>query len=76
VTLAETNTIAKRLGLPQDAVRKLQRYGLLRRLDLDEHELRRRLWRGHLAHLREAGSAQDNHLERTDTGTNPPRLRT
>ena len=54
MTLAETNAIAKRLGLPPEAVRKLQRHGFLRRLDLDEHELRRRLWRGHLAHLRRA----------------------
>ena len=50
MTLVEARTIAERLGLPQDAVRKVQRHGFLRQLDLDEHEIRQRLWRGHLAH--------------------------
>jgi len=54
VTFTDANEIAKRLGLPPEAVRTLQRHGFLRRLDLDQHELRQRLWRGHLAHLRRA----------------------
>ncbi|MBA3475569.1 MAG: hypothetical protein H0T10_02310 [Actinobacteria bacterium] len=45
-------TIAERLGVPQEAVRNVQRHGFLRRLDLDEREIRERLWRAHLAYLR------------------------
>jgi len=55
VTQIDARTIAERLGLPQEAVRKLQRYGFLRRLDLDEREIRERLWRGHVAHVRRPG---------------------
>jgi hypothetical protein len=36
-------------------VRKLQRHGFLRRLDLDEREIRERLWRAHVAHVRRLG---------------------
>jgi hypothetical protein len=71
VTRHDANRIARRLGLPQEAVRTLQRHGLLQRLDLDEHELRRRLWRGHLAHLRRAASAQGRGLDRTATAAQP-----
>ena len=46
VTIAEARTIAERLGLPEEAVRALQRRGFLRRLDLDDAEIRERLWRG------------------------------
>ena len=41
-------TIAERLGLPEDAVRAVQRYGILRRLELTDAEIRARLWRAHL----------------------------
>jgi len=49
MTLVDASAIAGLLGLPQDAVRNLQRHGVLRRLDLDEREIRERLYRGHLA---------------------------
>ena len=52
MTLVDAEAIAERLGLPQEAVRNVQRHGFLRRLDLDEREIRERLWRGHLAFLR------------------------
>jgi hypothetical protein len=52
VTLVDPRTIAERLGVPQEAVRKVQRHGFLRWLDLDEREIRERLWRAHLAYVR------------------------
>ncbi len=48
----EVRTIAERLGVPQEAVRNVQRHGFLRRLDLDDREIRERLWRAHLAYVR------------------------
>ncbi len=48
----EAKTIAERLGVPQEAVRNVQRHGFLRRLDLDDREIRERLWRAHLAYIR------------------------
>jgi len=54
VTLTHARAIAELLGLPQEAVRDLQRHGFLRRLDLDEREIRQRLWWAHLGHLRKA----------------------
>jgi hypothetical protein len=44
----DARTIAERLGLPEDVVRAVQRRGFLRRLDLDDVEIRERLWRAHL----------------------------
>jgi hypothetical protein len=44
----DARTIAERLGVPEDVVRAVQRHGVLRRLDLDDAEIRERLWRGHL----------------------------
>ena len=44
----DARTIAERLGLPEDVVRAVQRHGVLRRLDLDDAEIRERLWRAHL----------------------------
>lgn len=52
MTNADARTIAERLGLPLEAVRNVQRHGFLRRLDLDEHQIRERLWRAHVAYLR------------------------
>jgi hypothetical protein len=49
VTLGDPASIAERLRLPEEAVRRVQRRGFLRELDLDEAEIRERLWRGHLA---------------------------
>jgi hypothetical protein len=43
----DARTIAERLGLPEDVVRAVQRHGVLRRLDLDDSEIRERLWRAH-----------------------------
>ena len=68
MTPTDASMIAARLGLPPEAVRTLQRHGLLRRLDLDQHELRQRLWRGHLAHLRRAEGGAGQPLERTHSG--------
>ena len=48
MTIVDARTIAERLGLPEDAVRVVQRHGVLQRLDLDDAEIRERLWRGHL----------------------------
>lgn len=48
MTLGDPRSIAARLGLPQEAVRGVQRRGFLRRLDLDEMEIRERAWQGHL----------------------------
>ena len=53
MTLTHARAIAELLGLPQEAVRDLQRHGFLRRLDLDEREIKQLLVRAHLAHLRE-----------------------
>jgi hypothetical protein len=47
----DARTIAELLGLPQEAVRRVQRRGFLRRLDLGEREIRERLWRRHVAVL-------------------------
>ena len=44
----DTRTIAARLSLPEDVVRAVQRHGVLQRLDLDNAEIRERLWRAHL----------------------------
>jgi hypothetical protein len=35
--------IARRLGLSEDLVRRLQRHGMLRRFDLSDTEIQRRL---------------------------------
>ena len=48
MTIVDARTIAERLGLPEDVVRAVQRHGVLRRLDLDDAEIRERLWRAHL----------------------------
>ena len=48
VEIVDSKTIAERLGLPAGVVRALQRNGFLRRLDLDDAEIRERLWRAHL----------------------------
>ena len=55
MTPVDARTIAERLGLPQEAVRTLQHHGFLQRLDFDEREIRERLWRGHVAHVRRPG---------------------
>jgi hypothetical protein len=52
VTADDRAGLAARLGLPPEALSGLDRRGLLARLELDDAELRERLWRGHLAHLR------------------------
>ena len=69
MTLEDARTIAERLGVPQEAVRSVQRHGFLRRLDLDEQEIRERLWRGHLAFL---ASRPSLHTARVDEQTAPP----
>ena len=52
MTHVDAEAIAERLGLPQEAVRNVQRHGFLRRLDLDDREIRERLWRAHLTYVR------------------------
>lgn len=49
MTLDDPHAIAARLGLPPEAASTLDCRGLLRRLDLDDPEIRERLWRGYLA---------------------------
>ena len=56
----DARTIAERLGLPEDVVRALQRHDVLQRLDLDDAEIRERLWQGHLR----SGLASQSHLSR------------
>ena len=46
--LTDPGAIAERLGLPQEAVRRLQRRGFLRQLEFDDPEIRERLTRAHL----------------------------
>jgi hypothetical protein len=46
-------SIAERLGLSEEAVSILERHGLLPKLDLDQAEIRERLWQGHLGFLME-----------------------
>jgi hypothetical protein len=43
VTSPDPRQAAERLGLPQEAVRRIQRRGFLWRLDRDEREIRERL---------------------------------
>ena len=50
--LTDPGAIAERLGLPQEAVRRLQRRGFLRQLEHDDAEIRERLFRSHLAFVR------------------------
>jgi hypothetical protein len=65
VASADVGRIGELLGLGQEAVRALERRGLLHRLDLDEAELRERLWRGHLAYVRSRRSAMIYRLSRS-----------
>ena len=48
MTWVDSQAIADRLGVPQEAVRDVQRRGFLRHFDLEEAEIRRRLLYGHL----------------------------
>jgi hypothetical protein len=52
VRLTDPDAIAERLGLPQEAMRRLQRRGFLRQLELDDAEIRERLFRAHLTFVR------------------------
>lgn len=67
MTSPDPRPVAERLGLPQEAVRRIQRRGFLWRLDLGEREIRERLWRGHVAFLasRTRGHAAAKHREGT-----------
>jgi hypothetical protein len=61
VTWVDSQGLADRLGLPQEAVGELQRHGVLRRFDFDEPQIRERLYLGHLAFLerrRKRGGAE------------------
>ena len=77
MTLVDAEAIAERLGLPQEAVRNVQRHGFLRRLDLDECEGRERLCRGHLAFLELAqnvrGGRSDERRASLGSGVARPR---
>jgi hypothetical protein len=57
VSSPDPSQVAERLGLPQEAVRRIQRRGFLWRLDLDRREIRERLWRGHITSSRAAPAA-------------------
>jgi len=54
----EPHRVALRLGLGEATIRRLQARGYLRRLALSEPEIRERLYRAHLAYLREASRRQ------------------
>jgi len=56
--IMDARTIAERLGLPEDVVRALQRHGVLQRLDLDDAQIRERLWRAHCASVARTRSVQ------------------
>jgi len=66
VTLVDARAIAERLGVPQEAVRKVQRHGLLRPLHLDEREIRERLWRARLAYVGRRRSRRMRPMGLTD----------
>jgi hypothetical protein len=51
-TAAVAGTISERLGLPEEAVRAVQRHGYLWWLELGDAEIRERLWRAQLTHAR------------------------
>jgi hypothetical protein len=48
----DERAIAERLGVAQEAVRRVQRRGFLQRFELDDREIRQRLWEGHVAFVR------------------------
>jgi hypothetical protein len=52
VKLTDPGGIGDRVGLPQEAVRRLQRRGFLRQLELDDAEMPERLLRGYIACVR------------------------
>jgi hypothetical protein len=52
VNLTDPGAIAERLGLPQEAVRRLQRRGFLRQLELEDAEIPERLFRAYVAFAR------------------------
>ena len=56
--LTDPGAIAERLGLPQEAVRRLQRRGFLRQLELEDAEIPERLFRAYAAFVRGRGGTQ------------------
>jgi hypothetical protein len=62
VSNADPRAIAERLGVPEGAVRGVQRHGFLRRLALEDGEIRARLWRAH-TELRPRAAAENRQLE-------------
>ena len=52
MNLTDPGAIAERLGLPQEAVRRLQRRGFLRQLELEDAEIPERLFRAYVAFAR------------------------
>lgn len=56
--LSDPAAIAERLGLPQEAVRRLQRRGFLRQLELEDAEIAERLFRAYVASVRGRGNAR------------------
>ena len=56
MTPDEPRPILERLGLSPEALRTIE--PLLERLDLEEAEIRERLWRGHLAYARRAARGE------------------
>ena len=56
--IMDARTIAERLGLPEDVVRAVQRHGVLQRLDLDDAQIRERLWRAHCSSVARKGEGR------------------
>jgi hypothetical protein len=62
VTSPDQRSVAERLGLPPEAVRNLPPHRLRECLDLDETEIRERLWRAHLAFVKHRRTSQRNRI--------------
>jgi hypothetical protein len=51
----QSERVAQRLGLTDSVIRQLRARGYLQRLELADEEIRERLYRAHLAHVRRTG---------------------
>ena len=71
MTIVDATVIAARLGLPEGVVRAVQRRGVLLRLDLDDTEIRERLWRAHCSSSDARGQSVGAVLLDSSSGAHP-----